>query len=261
MSQTYFLTKRLRSLVVLGVIVLVCFGSSVLTQFNLSQGIAAIPKAIVWGFSNFYPTADSLAYLSDIWAKMQETLLVSIAAAVVAAIFAFIFAILGSRITKVSNFLAVLSRAFANLSRNIDVSVWSIVLLLTFGQTSLTGFFALFIASFGFLTRAFMETIDESGTDPVEALKSAGAGYVPTIFQAVVPSSISQIMSWILFMIETNIRAATLVGILTGSGIGYIFDLYYKRMDYHAASLVVVVIVISILLIEQLSNYVRRAML
>ncbi|MCQ2011286.1 MAG: ABC transporter permease subunit [Sporolactobacillus sp.] len=261
MSQTFFFKKRVRSLVIFCVVALICFASSVMTQFDLSQGIAAIPKAIVWGFSSFYPTADSFVYLSEIWVKMQETLLVSIAAAATAAIFAFVFAVFGSRITKVNGFIAMLSRAFANLSRNIDVSVWSIVLLLTFGQTPITGFFALFIASFGFLTRAFMETIDESGTDPVEALKATGAGYVPTIFQAVVPSSISQIMSWILFMIETNIRAATLVGILTGSGIGYIFDLYYKRMDYHTASLVVIVIVISILLIEQISNYIRRAML
>lgn len=261
MSNSFFLTKRIRSLSILCLIVVICFTSAILTQFDVSKGIVAIPRAIIWGFSNFYPTADSFNYFADIWVKMQETLLVSIAATVIAAIFAFVFAVAGSRITKINSIVAVLSRAVANLSRNIDVSVWSIVLLLTFGQSALTGFFALFIASFGFLTRAFMETIDETGTDPVEALKATGAGYVPTIAQAVVPSSVSQMMSWMLFMIETNIRSATLVGILTGSGIGYIFDMYYKRMDYHAASLVVVVIVVSILLIEQISNYVRRAML
>lgn len=62
-------------------------------------------------------------------------------------------------------------------------------------------------------------------------------------------------------MVETNIRQATLVGILTGSGIGFAFDRYYKSFNYGAASLVVVVIVIAILLIESLSNYVRKVIL
>ena len=53
-----------------------------------------------------------------------------------------------------------------------------------------------------------------------------------TVFQGVVPSAISEIITWILFMIETNIRSSTLIGILTATGIGYLFDLYYKRLDY-----------------------------
>jgi phosphonate transport system permease protein len=62
-------------------------------------------------------------------------------------------------------------------------------------------------------------------------------------------------------MIETNIRSATLVGILTGTGIGYSFDIYYKSLNYNAASLVIVVIVISVLAIEAVSNWIRRAVL
>lgn len=106
-----------------------------------------------------------------------------------------------------------------------------------------------------------METIDEVSGGPVEALKATGAGYFSIVFKSVVPSTMPQMISWVLFAIETNIRQATLVGILTGTGIGFAFDLYYKSLNYHAASLVVVVIVIAILLIEWLSNYVRRVIL
>jgi phosphonate transport system permease protein len=62
-------------------------------------------------------------------------------------------------------------------------------------------------------------------------------------------------------MIETNIRSATLVGILTSTGIGYAFDIYYKSLNYHAASLVIVVIVLSVFAIEAVSNRIRRAVL
>lgn len=75
------------------------------------------------------------------------------------------------------------------------------------------------------------------------------------------PSSITQIISWVLFMIETNIRSSTLVGILTGTGVGHLFNLYYKSFDYHSASLVVVTIIIVIIAIEYTSNYIRRVIL
>jgi len=106
-----------------------------------------------------------------------------------------------------------------------------------------------------------METIDEASNESVEALKASGANYFQIIFQAVIPSSLPQMISWILFMIETNIRSATLVGILTGTGIGFIFNLYYKSFQYNAASMVVVAIVITVLVLEFISNYVRRVIL
>jgi phosphonate transport system permease protein len=48
---------------------------------------------------------------------------------------------------------------------------------------------------------------------------------------------------------------------LTGTGIGFLFSLYYKSLNYSAASLVVIVIVVAIFVIEAVSNYVRRVIL
>ena len=62
-------------------------------------------------------------------------------------------------------------------------------------------------------------------------------------------------------MIETNIRSSTLIGILTATGIGYLFDLYYKRLDFASASLVVLSIVVLVLVIETVSNKVRKVIL
>lgn len=106
-----------------------------------------------------------------------------------------------------------------------------------------------------------METIDEVGNNSIEALQAVGGSYFHIVFQAVLPESMPQMISWLLFMIETNIRDATLVGVLTGTGIGFSFQLYYSSFDYHAASLVVVFIVITVIFIEFVSNYVRRVIL
>ncbi|WP_078381930.1 ABC transporter permease subunit [Sutcliffiella halmapala] len=261
MQDKYFAKKRFRSSIILFIIVAITYGAILLTEFSFMKGFSSIPKAIEWAFTNFLPNVQSLERLPSILDKLVETVLVSIAATTIAAICALMFAIMGSNTTKINNFMSTIARGFATLFRNIDIAAWSLILLFSFGQSSLTGFFALFFVSFGFLTRAFIEVIDEASNSSVEALQATGATYLTIIFQSVVPSSIAQMISWVLFVVETNIRSATLIGILTGTGIGFAFDLYYKSMNYNAASLVVLVIVVTILLIEFISNYVRRVIL
>ncbi|MFB7637948.1 PhnE/PtxC family ABC transporter permease [Peribacillus butanolivorans] len=261
MSADIFAKKRRNSLVLFLIIGAATVVSIIITEFSMAKGFTSVPKAIQWSLSNFYPTKDSLAKLPDILIKLKETLLISIAATTLAGILAFVFATLGSNTTRVNPFFGGFSRGIAVLFRNIDVSIWALVLLFSFGQSSLTGYFALFFGSFGFLTRAFIETIDEVSSSSVEALQATGASYLTIISQSVIPSTIPQMISWVLFMIETNIRNATLVGLLTGSGIGFTFNLYYKNLNYDIASLVVITIIISILCIEYISNYVRRVIL
>jgi phosphonate transport system permease protein len=120
---------------------------------------------------------------------------------------------------------------------------------------------ALFIGTLGYLTRAFIETIDDVAESSVEALRAAGAPWLALVFRAVLPSVLPQSTSWILYMVETNIRDATLVGILTGTGIGFLFDLYYKSMNFQAAGLVVLGLIVTVIVIETSSNALRRTFL
>lgn len=261
MLDNFFLRKRLKLSLLIVLILAITYGAILIAEYDIIKGFTSIPEAFVWGVQNFYPDANAFSRLPNILNKLIETVLISVASASTAAILAFLFAILGSQTTRINGFFASISRLFATLFRNIDVAVWSMILLFSFGQSALTGYFALFFVSFGFLTRAFTETIDEVSNDSVEALRATGASYTSTITNAVVPSSAPQLLSWLLFMIETNIRSATLVGILTGTGIGFLFDLYYKSLDYHSASLVVIMVVIAILALEALSNFIRRVIL
>lgn len=261
MRDNIFTKRRNDNLVFLLLLVLLTVGSIVITQYDVLKGFASIEKALKWGASNFYPDAKSMRILPDILPKLQETVLMSIAATTVAAVFALFLSLAGSKTTRINGLFSIVSRGIASLFRNIPLVAWAMVLMLAFGQSPITGYFALFFASFGFLTRAFMETIDEVGKNSIEALQATGASYFHIVFQAVLPASLPQMTSWLLYMIETNIRDATLVGVLTGTGIGFSFDLYYKRFDYHAASLVVILIVLTVIFIEFVSNNIRRVIL
>lgn len=256
------LEKRKRTItLVLLLIIVFCIISSKITDFNSLNGLLSIPDAFLWMITNFIPEANSFSKLPNILNKLIETILLSVAATTVAAGFALFFGVMGSKVTKVNGIISTVSRFIASVSRNVPDAVWAMIFLLSFGQNVLTGYFALFFVSFGVLTRAFIETIDESSINSIEALEASGASYPQIVFQAVIPSSMTQMISWILYMVETNIRSSTLIGILTGTGIGFVFDLYYKSMNYGVASLVVISIVIAVFIIEFISNYVRRVIL
>ena len=244
-------------LILIGITVL----SAMLTNFNFLNSIQTLPKAFSWIVSNLYITEQSLEKLPSVMDKLIETIFLSITSTTTAGVVALFLALMGSQTTKVNNFFASLSRIVASVYRNIPIVAWALILLLSFGQNALTGYFALFLATFGFLTRAFIETIDETSSSSVEALRASGATYFQVVAKAVIPECSPQMISWILYMVETNIRSSTLVGILTGTGIGFMFDLYYKSMDYNVVSLITMSIVVVVIGIELISNYVRRVIL
>lgn len=257
----FFLRQKLELMIILGGLGLLIAGASNITDFNLAEGLAAIPRIIVWMATNLFPDAKAMSRLPRILIKLRDTILMSIMASVSAALFSLIFALLGSTTTRPNKFFSILSRGIASINRNIPIAAWAMIFLISFGQSDFTGYLALFFATFGFLTRAFTETIDEASAKPVQALRAAGASELQVIAQAVIPASLPQMLSWVLYMIETNIRSATLVGLLTGSGIGFMFSIYYKSLQYHSAALVVLCIVVVVLGIELLSNFLRRVIL
>ncbi len=245
------------ALVIIGITLL----SSNLTKFDFMHSLLSVPEAFKWTGSNLLITNEALEKMPSIMDKLMETIFLSIAATTTASVLALLLALLGSQTTKVNNFFSTLSRFIASVFRNIPIVAWALILLLSFGQNALTGYFALFLSTLGFLVRAFTETIDETSKSSVEALQATGATYFQVVGKAVIPECSPQIISWILFMIETNIRSSTLIGILTGTGIGFAFDLYYKNMNYSVVSLITLSIIAVVIMIELISNYVRRVIL
>lgn len=243
--------------VILAVVVLYLV-ASVVTEFRFLDGLKSFPEAGLWMLDNLIPDAKALERLPKIIDRLIETALLSVAVTSLAAVAAFVFSLFGSKTLKINAFVNQMVRIVAAFFRNVPDVVWAMLLMFSFGQNILTGFFALFFTTFGMLTRSFIETIDEVSSSCVEALDATGANFVQIVFQGIIPSSLTGIISWVLYMIENNIRSSTLIGILTATGIGYLFDMYYKRLEFASAGLVVLSLVVLVIVIETISIQVRK---
>ena len=259
-KSVFIKRKRTFTIAFLGVLIIFLISTHV-TGFSVIGGFRAIPQAFTWIVKNFVPDDKAWSRFPLILEYLTETVLVSVAVTVCAAICAFFFSLMGTKTTKANPWVARSVRIVAAFFRNVPDVVWALLLLFTFGQNILTGFFALFFYTFGLLTRTFIETIDEVSSACVEALRATGATNLQIVTQGIVPSTMSIIISWVLYMIETNIRASTLIGMLTATGIGFLFDTYYKRMEYGSASLTVMAIVVAVITIELTSNKIRKVII
>lgn len=253
---------RKRAFTITFAIVAILFaGSAYLTNYNFIDGLTSIPQAAIWSVENLLPDERALDLLPGIISILFETALVSVAVTVCASITAFVFCIFGTDTMKPNAIVARAIRIVAAFFRNVPDAVWALLLLFSFGQNILTGFFALFFTTFGFLTRTFIEMTDEVSSSCVEALKATGASPLQIVAQGIIPSAMAEIVSWVLYMVETNIRASTLIGILTATGIGALFNLYYTRMDWPAAGLVVISLIVLVVAIEIVSSRIRKVIL
>ena len=259
---SWFRRRQARTLAALVAIVVLFQLCSLICNFSLGYAVSSIPAAFVWMFQNFVPTVESLANLPMVVEQTISTALDSVAATVIAAVCGIAFSVLGSSSIGVECApVRGVIRAIASIFRNIPMIAWALLLLLSFKQNEFTGFLALFLTTFGQLMRFFLDTFDEIPTGPVEALRSCGASYWQVVFQAGLPLAVADLMSWMLYMVETNIRSVTLIGLLTGTGIGFVFNLYYTSFRYDTAGLVIVVTIVFVLVIEAISNAARRSMI
>lgn len=257
-KESVFRKRKIAYITVFVVIVALYLMASVVTEFKLADGIKAFPNATSWMVNKFIPDEKAFTRFPKIIDRLMETALLSVAVTSIAAVMAFVFSLFGSKTLRSNGIMNQIVRMVAAFFRNVPDVVWAMLLMFSFGQNILTGFLALFFSTFGMLTRSFIETIDEVSSSCVEALDATGANFAHIVFQGVIPSSLTGLITWILYMIETNIRSSTLIGMLTATGIGYLFDMYYKRLEFGSASLVVISIVVLVIIIETVSNKLRK---
>ena len=260
-SESFFKKKKVRTLTVFFAAAVLYAASAMMTGLTAWNAVTGIPRGLYWLIRNFSPSAQSLSVLPLIFKTSLHTAVIAITASTTAFCVACIAAVAGSQTTGRFRLLRIVCSGIASFFRNIPLPAWSILLLLSFKQNAVTGFLALFFITAGHLTRAFSEIIDSHAEEAYTALEAAGVPYMPIIIHGVLPNVLPLFISWLLYAIETNVRDSALIGILTGTGIGFLFNLYFKSFRYPEAGLIICVLMMLVLCIDSISNRVRRILL
>ncbi len=260
-EQDLFKRKRIKAVCIILSFILIYYLASIIAEFKNFSAVFKLPLGIIWLVKNFIPNAGCIKYFSLILKTLADTFLIAAASTTCAAVIAFCFAVLGSNSCGLNGGIRFIISLIASCTRNVPLIAWAILLLFSFKQNNFTGFLALFIITFGHLLRAFKEMIDETAADSFKALRAAGAPYLSAVFQSIIPNTAPGFLSWLLYALESNVRDSALIGILTGTGAGFLFNLYFKSFRYNEAGTVVLVLVITVLVIDIISNKIRQSLI
>ncbi|MDX1992831.1 MAG: phosphonate ABC transporter, permease protein PhnE [bacterium] len=152
-------------------------------------------------------------------------------------------------------------RLFLNFLRSIPELVWAILFVAGVGLGAFTGAMALMFGSLGSLSRVYAEAIEQIDPAPVQALRATGAGAVQTFVYSVFPQALPLFISYSIIYFESNVRHATILGIVGAGGVGELLYKYTGLMNYNMVFGATLALVVAVTIIDRLSSYVRSRLI
>ena len=169
-----------------------------------------------------------LSILPTASAALWETVEMSFAGTLLGFLASLPLSILGTR-HLFSNWISSLARFVAAGIRTIPVLLWAIVFVILVGLGPLAGTFGIAAYTVGYLAKIYADLFE--GTDPeiMEAVQSTGASKLQLVRFVIIPETANAILAQVLFMLEYNIRASSILGFVGAGGLGLVDpDLFAK---------------------------------
>jgi len=151
----------------------------------------------------------------------------------------------------------LIARIITIFFRAIPEFIIAMILVIAVGFGAIPGVLALGLHTMGFLAKFYAEDIEHVNKGPIEALKSSGASKRQIIAFAVIPQIIPSFVANNLYILDRNIRMATMLGIVGAGGIGYELQSSFRMFEYPRVSAIIIIIFIAIFLIDHLSSFIR----
>lgn len=195
-------------------------------------------------------------YLSAIWV----TFFMVIASTGMALVFSIPFAILSARNTTINRGTFAIARGVIVFTRAVPSIVWALLLVRAIGIGPLAGVLAMGISSIGMLGKLFADTIEDVDRKPLEALAASGSTKTQTFIGGILPQVVPAWLSLTLFRLDINVRRSVILGFVGAGGIGFELQRVLGQLVYPRGLTIVAMIFVFILVVEQLSAWVRKTL-
>ncbi|MNO66249.1 Phosphate-import permease protein PhnE [compost metagenome] len=149
-------------------------------------------------------------------------------------------------------------RRLMDACRAINELVFAMLFVVAVGLGPFAGVLALFIHTTGVLAKLFSEQVEAIEPGPVEGVRATGAGRIEEVIYGVLPQVLPLWISVSLYRFESNLRSATVVGMVGAGGIGVLLWESMRSFDYRETATILLVIIVSVSLLDLFSQTVRK---
>ncbi len=191
------------------------------------------------------------------WA-IGETILMAFLGTMGAAIAALPLAFLAARRFSPIMIIRAATRRIFDFVRGVDALIWTVVLARAFGPGPLTGALAILITDTGTFGKTFSEALENVDQKQIEGVSSTGAKPLQRYRFGVIPQVVPVLLAQILYFLESNTRSATIIGAITGGGIGLMLtQAIQTQKDWEEVAYYIVLIIVMVMFMDWFSGWLR----
>jgi phosphonate transport system permease protein len=152
-------------------------------------------------------------------------------------------------------------RRLMDACRAINEMVFAMLFIVAVGLGPFAGVLALWVHTTGVLAKLFSEAVEAIDPQPVEGVRATGANAIEEILYGVIPQVLPLWISYSLYRFESNVRSASVVGMVGAGGIGVILHEVIRGFDYPETTAVLLIIIGCVTLIDLISARIRQAVI
>lgn len=149
-------------------------------------------------------------------------------------------------------------RRLMDALRAINEMVFAMLFIVAVGLGPFAGVLALFVHTTGTLAKLFSEAVEAIDPRPVEGIRVTGSHPIAEIVFGIIPQVLPLWVSYSLYRFESNVRSASVVGMVGAGGIGVILYEVIRGFQYPQTCAVLVILVITVTIIDLTSAFLRR---
>ena len=149
-------------------------------------------------------------------------------------------------------------RRLMDACRAINEMVFAMLFIVAVGLGPFAGVMALWIHTTGTLAKLFSEAVEAIDPRPVEGVRATGASAIEEIVYGVIPQVLPLWISYSLYRFESNVRSASVVGMVGAGGIGVILYEVIRGFEYAQTCAVMIIIIVFVTSIDLLSARIRK---
>lgn len=198
--------------------------------------------------------SDSISVFRELFLSLS----MAVASLFLGAILSFIFACLGANNIAPFPFLSMVIKGGMSIIRAIPSLVWILMIVASLGFGPLAGLIGMMFPTVGYLTKAFISSIEEVPNQIIETMKSTGANWFQLIQEGILPNVYKSFLNWLAIRVESNVAESISLGMVGAGGIGTLLTRAIGSYQYGKITFIVVIIFITMFTIELLVTRVKK---
>ena len=198
------------------------------------------------------------ANTAKLFNALFDTIKMSIMGSFIGATLALPIAVLSSTNINKNGVVVWALRILLMIIRTLPTLIIAKFAALIFGLGTFAGTVAIVVFTFGVVAKMMYESIETIDMGAFEATESFGANKFQSFWSACIPQILPTYLSYCLYSLEMNIRAAAILGYVGAGGLGILINEFIGWRDYESLGAVLLALFVVVLIIENTSQYLRK---